>query len=80
VRWLGVRWAAKEAAFKAGGVGRRLQWKEVEVRYMPSGASNAIFLGEWGVQARLKEVWGNNRTAVSAITKGRGYRRVEHQP
>jgi len=37
VRWLGVRWAAKEAAFKAGGVGRRLQWKEVEVRYMPSG-------------------------------------------
>ncbi|KAI5845540.1 4'-phosphopantetheinyl transferase superfamily [Tricharina praecox] len=37
VRWLGVRWAAKEAAFKAGGVGRRLQWKEVEVRYLASG-------------------------------------------
>jgi len=37
VRWLGVRWAAKEAAYKAGGVGRRLQWKEVEVRYLASG-------------------------------------------
>ncbi|KAF8542905.1 4'-phosphopantetheinyl transferase superfamily [Trichophaea hybrida] len=40
VRWLGVRWAAKEAAFKAGGggaVGRRLGWKEVEVRYFSSG-------------------------------------------
>ena len=36
-RWLGVRWAAKEAAFKAGGAGRRLMWKEVEVRYMSSG-------------------------------------------
>jgi len=33
------RWAAKEAAFKAGGggIGRRLQWKEVEVRYLSSG-------------------------------------------
>ncbi|CCX09695.1 4'-phosphopantetheinyl transferase superfamily [Pyronema domesticum] len=37
VRWLGVRWAAKEAAFKAGGINRRLMWKEVEVRYLASG-------------------------------------------
>lgn len=35
MRWLGVRWAAKEAAFKAkGGV---MGWKEVEVEYHPSG-------------------------------------------
>ena len=34
----GGRWAAKEAAFKAGGLGRaRLLWKEVEVCYLPSG-------------------------------------------
>lgn len=34
IRFLGVRWAAKEAAFKAGGP--RL-WKQVEVRYEESG-------------------------------------------
>lgn len=38
VRWLGVRWAAKEAAFKAtGGVRGALGWKEVQVEYHPSG-------------------------------------------
>lgn len=38
VRWLGVRWAAKEAAFKArGSVRGALGWKEVEVEYHPSG-------------------------------------------
>lgn len=38
VRWLGVRWAAKEAAFKArGSVRGALGWKEVEVGYHPSG-------------------------------------------
>jgi hypothetical protein len=40
--WVGMmlmddRWAAKEAAFKAGGIHRRLMWKEVEVRYLASG-------------------------------------------
>lgn len=35
VRWLGVRWAAKEAAFKA--CGHALGWKQVEVGYHPSG-------------------------------------------
>lgn len=38
VRWLGVRWAAKEAAFKAcGGIRGALGWKQVEVGYHPSG-------------------------------------------
>lgn len=41
-RWLGVRWAAKEAAFKAGGMGRRLMWKEVEVRYLSSGKESLL--------------------------------------
>lgn len=35
VRWLGVRWAAKEAAFKA--CGHALGWKHVAVAYHPSG-------------------------------------------
>ncbi|TGZ82893.1 4'-phosphopantetheinyl transferase [Ascodesmis nigricans] len=34
IRWLGVRWAAKEAAFKAGGP---RYWKQVEVKYLDSG-------------------------------------------
>lgn len=38
IRWLGVRWAAKEAAFKAcGSTKGALGWKEVEVGYHPSG-------------------------------------------
>lgn len=35
IRWLGVRWAAKEAAFKA--CGGALGWKQVEVGYHLSG-------------------------------------------
>lgn len=44
-KWIGTtrlidnRWAAKEAAFKAGGINRRLMWKEVEVRYLASGTT-----------------------------------------
>ncbi|KAG0137865.1 mitochondrial phosphopantetheinyl transferase B [Tuber indicum] len=38
VRWLGVRWAAKEAAFKAFGTRRGgLVWGDVEVGYYDSG-------------------------------------------
>ncbi|CUS15614.1 unnamed protein product [Tuber aestivum] len=38
VKWLGVRWAAKEAAFKAFGTRRGgLVWGDVEVGYYDSG-------------------------------------------
>ena len=40
VKWLGVRWAAKEAAFKAFGTRRGgLVWGDVEVGYYDSGWS-----------------------------------------
>ncbi|PUU83831.1 4'-phosphopantetheinyl transferase superfamily [Tuber borchii] len=38
IKWLGVRWAAKEAAFKAFGTRRGgLVWEDVEVGYYDSG-------------------------------------------
>ncbi|KAI5801241.1 4'-phosphopantetheinyl transferase [Geopyxis carbonaria] len=48
VRWLGVRWAAKEAAFKAGGPDRRLLWKQVEVDYLSSGKPYLRLLSQVG--------------------------------
>ena len=44
VKWLGVRWAAKEAAFKAFGTRRGgLVWGDVEVGYYDSGWSLSFF-------------------------------------
>ncbi|KAL7275468.1 hypothetical protein RUND412_001596 [Rhizina undulata] len=55
VRWLGTRWAAKEAAFKAGGAGRRLLWKDVEVRLMHMGKKGQpyLYLTETGATGQL---------------------------
>ena len=39
------RFAAKEALFKAVGIGKKLQFNDVEVRNNPSGAPNFVIKG-----------------------------------
>ncbi|KAG0633063.1 phosphopantetheinyl transferase PptB [Tuber brumale] len=70
VRWLGVRWAAKEAAFKAFGTRRGgLVWGDVEVGYYDSGQP-FLWLFKGREEEERGEVVGKRRGGLSISHDG----------